>query len=96
MAIIHNRIDLALVSTGPTEVVDCGETGGIPNAQIVVELTGGGSVTIEGSDKEDGSFTTVETITVPESGVYRMRFPLDCPKYLRLAAASGATLSIRA
>lgn len=96
MAIIHNRVDLALVSSGPTEIIDCGEPGGIENAQIVVELAGGGSATIEGSDKADGEFATVQTVTVPESGVYRMRIPLTCPKFIRLAAASGATLSVRA
>ena len=95
MSYIYNRVDLALKSTGPTEVIDLTEKGGIENAQMVVELADGGSVTIEGAEKEDGVFTTVKTVTVPSSGEYRERIPLECPRYVRLAAASGATLTVR-
>ena len=95
MAEFHNRVDLALVSTGPTDIVDICEEGGIQNAHLVVELDGGGSVTIEGSKTEDGVFTTVESITVPADGVYRSRIPLNYPRFIRLSASSGATLSVR-
>lgn len=95
MSYIYNRVDLALKSTGPTEVIDITEKGGIEHAQMVVELADGGSVTIEGADKENGTFTTVQTVTVPADGVYRERIPLECPRFIRLAAASGATLTVR-
>jgi hypothetical protein len=93
MAEFHNRIDLALVSTGPTEIIDICEPGGIQNAHVVVE--GDGMVTIEGCASEDGVFATVDTVSIPDSGVYRARIPLDWPRFIRLAAP-GATLSIRA
>ena len=94
MSFIYNRVDLALVSTGPTEVVEIGEVGGAPCTHLVVEKLGGGSVTIEGSDKADGTWATALTVTVPSNGFYRERIPLELPKYIRLAA-TGATLSIR-
>lgn len=96
MSYKYNRIDLALMSTKPEEVIDIAETGGIEHAQMVVELSGGGEVTIEGADKADGDFATVLTVTVPEDGVYRERIPLECPRFIRVSAASGATLTIRA
>ena len=96
MSYKYNRVDLALMSTKPAEVIDITEKGGIEHAQMVVELAGGGSVTIEGADKADGSFATVKTVTVPEDGVYRERIPLECPRFIRVSAASGATLTIRA
>lgn len=96
MKVIHNRIDLALVSTKPEEVVDIGEMG-FDRADLCVELVGGGSVTIEGSEKEDGTFDDYSlTVTVPEGGFYRGRIPMDMPKYIRLAADNGAKLSVRA
>jgi hypothetical protein len=95
MSYIYNRVDLALKSTGPTEVVDITEKGGIEHAQLVVELAGGGSVTIEGADKEGGTFVAVTIVTVPADGVYRERIPLECPRFIRLSAASGATLTVR-
>ena len=96
MSYKYNRVDLALKSTKPDEVIDIAEEGGIEHAQMVVELADGGSVTIEGADKADGVFTTVKTVTVPSSGVYRERIPLECPRFIRLSADSGATLTIRA
>lgn len=96
MSYKYNRVDLALMSTKPDEVIDITEKGGIEHAQMVVELASGGSVTIEGSDKADGVFTTVKTVTVPADGVYRERIPLECPRFIRLSADSGATLTIRA
>ena len=96
MSYKYNRIDLALVSTKPDEVIDITEKGGIEHAQMVVELAGGGSVTIEGADKADGDFATVLTVTVPSSGEYRERIPLECPRFIRVSAESGATLTIRA
>lgn len=96
MSYKYNRIDLALMSTGPTEVIDITEKGGIEHSQLVIELTGGGSVTIEGSDKADGTFATVQAVTVPTTGEYRARIPLECPRFIRLAADSGAVLTIRA
>ena len=96
MSYKYNRVDLALMSTKPEEVIDITEKGGIEHAQMVVELASGGSVTIEGSDKADGVFTTVKTVTVPADGVYRERIPLECPRFIRVSADSGATLTIRA
>lgn len=96
MSYKYNRVDLALMSTKPDEVIDITEKGGIEHAQMVVELASGGSVTIEGSDKADGVFTTVKIVTVPADGVYRERIPLECPRFIRLSADSGATLTIRA
>lgn len=95
MKVIHNRIDLALVSTKPEEVVDIGEMG-FDRADLCIELKGGGAVTIEGSDKEDGEWGYELSITVPAGGFYRGRIPMDMPKYIRLAAESGAVLSVRA
>lgn len=94
MSFKYNRIDLALVSKGPDDIVEIGEIGGAPCTHLVVEKLGGGSVTIEGSDKADGTWTTALTVTVPANGFYRERIPLELPKYIRLAA-EGATLSIR-
>lgn len=94
MSYIYNRVDLALMSTGPSEVIDITEKGGIEHAHLVVTLPGGGSATIEGADKAEGDFTTVQTVTVPSEGEYRERIPLECPRFIRLAEP-GATLSIR-
>ena len=94
MSFKYNRQDLALVSTGPTEVVEIGEEGGAPCTHLVVEKLGGGSVTIEGAAKADGEWEYTLTVTVPSDGFYRERVPLNMPKYIRLAA-TGATLSIR-
>ena len=94
MAITHNRVDLALVSTGPTEIVDLGEKGGILNAHVVVEGDSG-IADVEGCDTADGTFVTVDSINIPVSGVYRSRIPMDWPRFIRLKA-TGATLSIRA
>ena len=89
MKVIHNRIDLALVSTKPQQVVD--------RADLCVELAGGGAVTIEGDAQEDGEFSAYSyVVTVPEGGFYRGRIPMDMPKYIRLAADNGAKLSVRA
>ena len=92
--IIRNRIDLALISTGPEEVVDIGEKG-FERADLCVEKSGGGAVTIEGSDAEDGAYTYSVTVTVPADGFYRGRIPMDMPQYIRLSA-EGAKLSVRA
>lgn len=94
MSYIYNRVDLALMSTGPEEVIDITEKGGIEHAQLVIEMAGGGSVTIEGADKADDQFTAVKTITVPAEGEYRERVPLYCPRFIRLSA-TGATLTVR-
>lgn len=94
MSFKYNRVDLALVSTGPTEIIDIGEEGGAPMTHLVLEKTGGGAVSIEGCETEGGTYETVATITVPTDGFYRERIPLALPKYIRLAA-TGATLSIR-
>lgn len=96
MSYVYNRVDLALMSTGPEEIIDITEKGGIEHAQLVVELADGGSAVIEGAEKADGEFATVQTVTVPAEGVYRERIPLDCPQFIRLAAKNGATLTIRA
>lgn len=92
--IIRNRIDLALISTGPEEVVDIGEKG-FERADLCVEKSGGGDVVIEGSDAEDGTYSYSVTITVPSAGFYRGRIPMDMPQYIRLKA-TGAKLSVRA
>lgn len=91
---LKNRIDVALISTKPEEIVDIGETGGRPEAQLVIKQSGGGSVTIQGADELTGDFDDVATVTVPADGVYRAGIPAACPRYIRLAAA-GATLSVR-
>lgn len=91
---LKNRIDLALVSTGPTETIDIGEPGGRPSAQLVVVKSGGGAVVIQGTDTTTGTFETAAEITVPEDGTYRATIPFDCPRYIRLSA-TGATLSVR-
>lgn len=92
--IIRNRIDLALISTGPDEVVDIGEKG-FERADLYIEKQSGGTVTIQGSDTEDGDYSYTETITVPAEGFYRGRIPMDMPQYIRLSA-TGAKLSVRA
>lgn len=94
MSFRYNRIDLALVSKGPDEIIEIGETGGAPCTHLVVEMEDGGSVTIEGAAEADGEFDYELTVTVPASGFYRERIPLDMPKYIRLAD-EGAVLSIR-
>lgn len=94
MSFRYNRIDLALVSKGPEDVIEIGETGGAPCTHLVVEKEGGGSVTIEGAAKADGAWDYTLTVIVPTDGIYRERVPLNMPKYVRLAA-EGAELSIR-
>lgn len=94
MSVKYNRIDKALVSTGPTEVIGTGEVGSIDEVQLVVEKTGGGSVTIEGANKPEEGWGWTLTVEVPAEGLYRSRMPLDVPKNIRLAA-TGAELSIR-
>ena len=94
MKVIRNRIDLALISTGPDEVVDIGEKG-FDRADLCIEKSSGGAVTIEGSDKEDGDFAYSVSITVPADGFYRGRIPMDMPQFIRLSA-EGAKLSVRA
>lgn len=93
MSTIYNIQDMALVSTKPEEVVDIGEPGGT-RAHLVVEKTGGGSVTIEGAADPAGAWEYSYTVTVPAEGQFRCRIPLDMPKYIRLSA-SGAKLSVR-
>lgn len=96
MSIKYNRVDMALISTKPAEVVDIAEQGGIERCHLVVELTGGGEVQINGCDTASGSFVKAFTVTVPADGVYRGRFPLDAPRFICLASENGATLSVRA
>lgn len=85
---------MMLRSTGPTSVIDMTEAGGQDEMHVVVVKSGGGTVTVEGSTELAGTYTTIATVTVPESGEYRDRVPLDWPRYIR-AAATGATLDIR-
>lgn len=94
MSNIYNRIDLALMSTGPTEVVDITEKGGIEHAQYVVEGENG-LVDIEGCDTANGTFTTVETLSLTGTTPHRARIPLSWPRFIRLKQ-TGATLTIRA
>lgn len=94
MSVKYNRIDMALVSTGPTEVIETGEVGSIDEVQLVIEKVGGGSATIEGASAPDGDWVWTLTVEVPTEGLYRSRMPLDVPKYIRLSAG-GAELSIR-
>lgn len=95
MKVIRNRIDLALVSTKPSEIIDIGETG-FDRADLCIELVGGGAVEIEGSDKEDGAWDYSVSITVPAGGFYRGRIPMDMPQYIRCGAENGAKVSVRA
>lgn len=92
----YNRADMALVSTKPSEVVDIAEHGGIEECHLVVELSGGGDVQVNGCTTADGEFVKAFTVTVPSDGVYRGRMPLDAPRFICLAADSGAKLSVRA
>lgn len=96
MNVIRNRVDLALVSTAPTEIVDIGETG-FDGADIVLEVAGGGACVIEGSDSEDGTWETALQVTVSAEGFERVRVPLDMPRFIRLGSGSaeGAKLSVR-
>lgn len=91
----YNRVDMALISTKPSEVIDLAQQGGIDQCHIVVELAGGGEVQINGSDTADGSFVKVFSVTVPADGVYRSRMPLDAPRFICVASESGATVSVR-
>lgn len=92
----YNRVDMALVSTKPSEVVDTSEPGGLEQCHIIVELDGGGDVQINGCTTPNGEFVKAFSVTVPADGVYRGRLPLDSPQYLALASENGAKLSIRA
>lgn len=96
MSIKYNRIDMALISTKPAEVVDIAEQGGIESCHLVVELAGGGEVQVNGSTTADGEFTKAFSVTVPSDGVYRGRLPIDAPRFICLSAENGATLSVRA
>ena len=92
----YNRIDMALISTKPDEVVDLSERGGIEHCHLVVEFAGGGDIQVNGSDTENGVYEKAFTVTVPTDGVYRGRLPLDVPRFICLASESGAKLSVRA
>lgn len=61
-------------------------------------------VTVQGSGERDGSFAAVETIasvsmagsaTGADAREVRLRFPVDCPRFLRasVAVTSGASVS---
>lgn len=92
--ITRNRIDWLVRSTGPTEIIDIRETGGAEESQLVVQREGGGTATIEGADEQNGTYADVATVTVPATGEYRERVPLECPRFIRLKA-TGAILTIR-
>lgn len=92
----YNRVDMALISTKPSEVVDLSEQGGIESCHLVVELAGGGEVQVNGCDTATGSFVKAFSVTVPADGVYRGRLPIDAPRFICVAAENGATLSVRA
>lgn len=95
MSIKYNRVDMALISSGSTEIIDISETGGIESCHLIAELEDGGSVTVNGSATAEGTFAAAFTITVPSDGVYRGRLPIDAPRFLA-CATEGATISIRA
>lgn len=95
MSYKYNRVDMALISTGATEVIDIAEQGGIEHCHLVVELSGGGTVQINGCTTAEGTFKAAFTVTVPEDGVYRGRLPLDAPRFL-CVATEDATMSVRA
>lgn len=84
--------DQLLTSTGPTEIIDLGETGGSEYANIV--LVGSGAVEVEGCATPDGVFDTVMTATLTSGTEERQRIPYACPRYIRLAS-TGATLTVR-
>lgn len=92
----YNRVDMALISTKPSEVIDLSEIGGIESCHLVVELAGGGDVQIKGCDTASGEFVKAFAVTVPSDGVYRGRLPLDAPHFICVASESGATVSVRA
>lgn len=94
MANIYNLQDKALWSTSPEEVVDLGEEGGT-RVHLVLEKTGGGSVTIEGSTEREGKWDYTWNVTIPASGHFRTRLPLDVPRFIRLGASDGTKLSVR-
>lgn len=84
--------DKLLTSTGPTEIIDLGESGGSDFANIVLE--GSGAVTVEGAAEPGGEYTTVLTATLTSGTEERHRIPYACPRYIRLKA-TGATLTVR-
>lgn len=92
----YDRVDMALISTKPTEIIDLGEQGGAEQSQLVVELAGGGEVQINGCDTASGSFVKAFSVTVPSDGTYRGRLPLDAPRFICVSAENGATVSVRA
>lgn len=92
----YNRVDMALITTTPEEVIDIAEQGGIEQCHVVVELDGGGEVQVNGSPTAEGEFVKAFTVTVPSDGVYRGRLPIDAPRFLALASENGAKLSVRA
>lgn len=103
MAELHSRVDLELISTSSTELVDIGEKGGIQNAHVLIEYPNedsdgdpqGGTVTIYGTETEGGTATSVDTVTVPASGTLRMRIPINWPRFISVYT-SGATLKVLA
>lgn len=88
----YNIQDKLLTSTGPTEIIDLGETGGSEHAHIVLE--GSGSAEVEACATQGGSYATLLTETLVAGTPFRARIPYDCPRYIRLAA-TGATLTVR-
>lgn len=103
--ITHNRIDMALRSTGPAEVIDLGEPGGLEWAHFVVvagsaagvpdeDEASSVSVTVEGCATKDGSFATALELELEAGAEHRGRIPLEWPRYIRLAE-EGATLTVR-
>lgn len=90
----HNRIDMALRSTGPAEVIDLGEPGGLECAHFVVVADAAGTVSVEGCATADGSFATALELTLAAGAEHRGRIPLEWPRYIRLAE-EGATLTVR-
>lgn len=88
----YNIQDALLTSTGPTAIIDLGETGGSENAHIVLE--GSGATNVEACATVNGTYATVVTATLVSGTPYRCRIPYDCPRYIRLKA-TGATLTVR-
>ena len=93
--VTYNRVDMALISSKPSEVIDLSQQGGIDQCNLVVELPGGGEVQINGCDTANGSFVKAFSVTVPADGVYRSRIPLEAPRFICVASENGATVSVR-
>lgn len=91
---MHDRIDALLRSTGPAEVIDLGEPGGLENAHLVLESDAGGTVTVEGCATAHGAFASVQEVALDAGAERRERIPLHYPRYIRLAA-EGAVLTVR-